>query len=340
MGITATETFIVSTWTKPDDDAALRTGLWRLTIGDTPTAIQLDPAATAIYWAAPEPGAQTLLLLNNDEERSSLLRWSAASAQTDVPRWSSGGEGGSYLSFHPESRHFIVSNSSAGWSLFRQGEVPELLATISNEGSGPHPRQSGSHPHCAIFSADGRWIHAADMGADEVLSIPFDVETETLGPVVRAHKTAPGAGPRHLVAGRGVVYLLNELDSTIEVLDPHDDGSFTSRQALSTLPGDFRGESHGAHLGMSPDGTHLYATNRQHDSIVCFTISGDGLLDATSWTPTGGWPWHFRFTRSGRLLVANNQSDEIAVYDIDDTGRPTRTGSVQIPRPVFIAVEP
>lgn len=339
MGTVAAEAFIVSTWTKPGDDPARRTGLWRLELETDPVAALMDDELSAIYWATAEPARSSLLLLNNDEERSSLLRWTPATHDATVPRWSSGGVGGSYLAFHPEGRHFVVANSGAGWSLFRTGDTPAPLVTVMNSGQGPHPRQATSHPHCAIFSADGRWMYAADMGTDEVLAFPFDASTEQLGEVVRSHRAAPGAGPRHLLEASDVIYLLNELDSTVEVLRPRGDGTLDAAQRLSTLPADFSGESYAAHLGTSPDGCHLYATNRGHDSIAHFTIADDGSLTIRDWVLTGGWPWHFQATRDGRLLVANNQSDEVAIYTIDQ-GRLRAAGSVPIPRPVFIAPEP
>lgn len=334
--------FIVSTWTKPDDDRSLRTGLWRLDARGAPSVEQVNPALDAIYWATSEPEGASLLMLHNDDERSSMLRLSESPSHgLDVSGpWSAGGEGGSFLAFHPAGTHFVVSNSRTGWAVFRNSHQPELVASYQHSGSGPHPRQARSHPHSALFSEDGRGLYAVDMGTDEVLAIPFDAQTESLGSAMIAYRAEPGSGPRHILAGRGVYYLLNELGSSLEVLQPQSDGSFVGIQKASTLPPDFEGDSHGAHLGLSPDGKTVYASNRQHDSIAVFGVRDDGSLHVRGWVPTdGGWPWHFVFADDSRMLVANNQSDEVAFFDVVD-GWPTRVGAVSIPRPVFIAPHP
>jgi 6-phosphogluconolactonase len=333
-------TYIVATWTKPDDDQRLRTGLWRLTLGPQPTAIPVDPDPTAIYWATAEPGQASLLLLNNDDERSALLRWPGPNPAQPNPRWSSGGEGGSYLAFHPSGTHFAVANSSAGWSLFRNGPTPQLVDTHRNTGSGPHPRQAHSHPHCAIFTPDGRWLLAADMGADEILAIPVDLAAERFGEAVHAYRATPGSGPRHLVPGPGVLYTLNELGNSVEVLHARDDMTLECVQVQPTIPPDCTGENYGAHLGLALDGRRLLASNRGHDSIAVFDVLGDGRLGDASWIASGGaWPWHFLLTEDHRMLVANNQSDEVAVFDTSN-GKLQLLMSVAVPRPVFVAAEP
>jgi hypothetical protein len=83
--------------------------------------------------------------------------------------------------------------------VFRNGTEPELIASLRNEGSGPHPRQRRSHPHCAIFTRDNAWIYAADMGSDEVLAFPFDADAGRVGDKIRAYRAAPGSGPRHVL---------------------------------------------------------------------------------------------------------------------------------------------
>jgi 6-phosphogluconolactonase len=301
---------------------------------------QISASAVAVYSGAVEPGGHSILLLHNDIDRSAMSRhrFAADGSLTEEGRWSSGGQGGSYIAFDPSGRYFVVANAHTGWAVFRNGTEPELIASLRNEGSGPHPRQVRSHPHSAIFTPDNAWICGADMGSDEVLAFPFDPDAGRVGDKVRAYRAAPGSGPRHVLARHGLIYLLNELDNTLVVLRPEAGGTLTEVQSVSTLPAGFTGDSHTAHLGMSRDGRHLYASNRGHDSLAVYDVGAEGRLTLRQWVPSGGkWPWFFSLADDSRMIVANNMSDSMAIFDIDARGELRASGQVTVRRPVFIA---
>jgi 6-phosphogluconolactonase len=335
--------YLVGTWTIPASREPQQAGTWRLRLGDRPQAAEYERRATGVYYGAVEPGGKGALLLQNDLERSSMSRLTVGGdgSPSLSPRWSSGGAGGSFISFDPTGRYFAVANSDAGWSLFRNGPEPQLLTSRSHHGSGPHPRQAHSHPHCAVFSPDGAWLHAADMGTDDVLSFRFDAAAGTLGETVPAYQAAAGSGPRHLLYGERVAYLLNELANTLEVLAPQADGTFAQVQVTPTVPRAYGGESYAAHLGLSPGGRQVYVSNRGHDSIAIFDITSDGRVKARSWVPSGGsWPWHFLVTPDDCMIVANNQSDNVTVLAVDAYGGLTARGGLEIPCPVFVVPLP
>lgn len=333
--------YLIGTWTFTDPDVPLDTACYRLRVAGAAAAVtQASSSAVAVYYGAVEPGGRTVLLLHNDIGRSAMSRqrFTDDGSLAEEGRWSSGGQGGSYIAFDPGGRHFVVANAHAGWAVFRNGAEPELIASLRNQGSGPHPRQRRSHPHSAVFTPDNAWIYAADMGSDEVLAFPFDGVAGRVGPKVRAFRAAPGSGPRHLLARHGLIYLLNELGNTLLVLRPEADGTLTEVQCVSTLPPGYTGDSHTAHLGISAGGRQLYASNRGHDSLAVFDVSSGGLVTPREWVPSGGrWPWFFALTGGGRMIVANNLSDTIAVFDVDADGGLHAAAKVAVRRPVFIA---
>ena len=109
-------------------------------------------------------------------------------------------------------------------------------------------------------------------------------------------------------------------------------------QSVSTLPSDFTGDSHTAHPGMSRDGRHLYVSNRGHDSLTVYDVGAEGLVTPRQWTPSGGrWPWFFALTDDSRMIVANNLSDAMTIFDIDSHGELHASDQVTVRRPVFIA---
>jgi 6-phosphogluconolactonase len=189
-----------------------------------------------------------------------------------------------------------------------------------------------------IFTPDIAWTYAADMGSDEILAFPIDGRAGRVGDKIRAYRAVPGSGPRHVLSRHGLIYLLNELGDTLVTLRPEADGTLTEVQSVSTLPSDFTGDSHTAHLDMSRDGRHLYVSNRGHDSLTVYDVGADGRLTPRQWAPSGGkWPWFFALTDDSRMIVANNLSDAITIFDVDARGELRASDQVTVRRPVFIA---
>jgi 6-phosphogluconolactonase len=94
-----------------------------------------------------------------------------------------------------------------------------------------------------------------------------------------------------------------------------------------------------------PNGRHVYASNRGHDSIAVFSVDArNGRLTLLANTPTGGnVPRSFAIDPSGRwLLAANQKSDSIVTFGIDSsTGALKPSGATTaVPRPVCVAIVP
>ena len=116
-------------------------------------------------------------------------------------------------------------------------------------------------------------------------------------------------------------YLLNELNSTLISYRYHSEaGTFEELQTVPTLPADFKGGNLCADIHISPNGKHLYASNRGHDSIALFLIDENtGQLTYRSHTSTAGRePRNFAIDPSGAfLLVANQNTHNIVTFKID-----------------------
>ncbi|MBC2666684.1 beta-propeller fold lactonase family protein [Novosphingobium flavum] len=335
------ERYLVGCWTFTDPDRALATPACRLDVAAQATIGAHADHATAVYYGAVEPGGRSILLLHNDLHRSSMSRqrFDENGKLVELGRWSSGGDGGSYIAFDRTGAYFAVANARGRrWTVFRNGDTPEIIAQLTHEGKGPHPRQAHSHPHCIVFSPDNCWLYAADMGADAVLAFPFDAASGQVGEKRLVYRAAPGLGPRHILFHRGLAYLLCELGNRLIVLRPGADGMLQELQGVDTLPDGFTGDSHTAHLAVGPGDDLILVSNRGHDSIVGFALGADGLVVRCEWTASGGkWPWFFLVTATGGLLVANTLSDTITQFARDVGGKFIQTGSVAAERPAFIA---
>jgi 6-phosphogluconolactonase len=219
------------------------------------------------------------------------------------------------------------------------------VSRFAFQGKGPNPRrQEAPHTHFAAVHPLGRIAYAVDLGTDSIQAFEFSPQTAALSPLW-SRQTAPGAGPRHLAISLdgASVYALNELNCTVTRYECNErSGWLEPRQTLSTLPpGAAREGSTGAAIHLSPNGRHLYASNRGHDSIAVFEIGPKGDLAFMEALPLGlKTPRSFAIDPSGRWLVAAGQgSNEIASYRLDPiSGRFEPSGSrVSHPSPTKVA---
>ena len=181
--------------------------------------------------------------------------------------------------------------------------------------------------------ASGRFVISTDLGLDQILVWKFDDRTGVLSPN-SPHTIAlpPGDGPRHFSwhpNGRWF-YSLQEEGSNIVLFDyDADAGRLTARQTISSLPPGFTGSSFSSEILVSQDGKFVYAGNRLHDGIACFSIGENGTLTFTGeeWT-RGDYPRSFNFDPTGSFLYSCNQrGDNVTSFRIDrKTGGLTFTG--------------
>jgi 6-phosphogluconolactonase len=222
-----------------------------------------------------------------------------------------------------------------------------VAAEATHSGSGPNAaRQDRPHAHCVRWSPDNRFVLVADLGIDRVVVYRFDAATgriERHGEIV----LPAGDGPRHLTfhpSGRHL-YVVNELSSTVASF-AYDDAAGAARLVgeESTLPrGGFSGNACSA-IGIAPDGRHLFAANRGHDSLAGFAIDAEGIARFTGATPCGGHvPRDFSFDPSGRIVaVANQASDAVSLFRFDpENGQLAPLGSpIPAGSPTAIAFRP
>lgn len=216
--------------------------------------------------------------------------------------------------------------------------------SLSEASSIMHKGDSQAHPHSCFIDPSGKYGLISDLGLDKIYVYRLDVIG---GQLVEEQvlQTAEKAGPRHMCFHpKGeFVYGINELDCTINVYAFGKDDTILGPilQTVSTLPEGYNNHDHEnaknangdpasgpnrpsqtnatADLQVSPDGRFLYGSNRGHDSLVCFSISKDGLLKLEGFTYTGGeHPRNFTIHPSGNwILVANQDSDNVVVFRRD-----------------------
>lgn len=292
----------------------------------------------AAYEGRPSGG---LIAFRRDPVSGSLVRTSATASLGGAP---------CYVMVDRVGRHVLLVNylggSVAVFPLSADGTLGDATAMMQHTGKGRMaPRQDAPHAHCVLLDATNRRAVVADLGIDRIKVYHYDAERGTLTAAAQPDVVLrPGAGPRHLAFapdGR-LLYLVNELDSTLVVLE-HDasSGALRERQVLSTRPPHASGDNFPADVHVHPTGRFVYASNRGDNTMAVFSINAaSGAVTLEQSVPTGGtWPRNFAIDPSGTLLlVANQRSDSIVAYRIDPaSGLLTATGArIHIPAPVCL----
>ncbi len=319
-------------------------GLFKQTT--SPSCLAINAAGTRLYstnetdkMADDESGSISAFAIDRSKGELTLLN-----------TVSSGGAGPTYVSIHPSGRFILVANyfggSVAVLPILSDGklgpatDVQKDIGTLgpktaTNAPAGSFAISGHDIPHAHMIATDpaGRFVLSTDLAFDQIRIWKFDATAGVLSPNdPAAISLPPGDGPRHFAfhpAGHWL-YCLQEEASTIVLFDyDSGKGSLAPRQTISSLPPDFAGSNFSSEIMVSPDGRFLYAANRLHDGIACFSIGETGALTylGEEWT-RGDYPRSFNFDPTGTFLYSCNQrSDNITAFRLDrTTGRLNFTG--------------
>ena len=325
-------------------------------LGTSPSCLAINPAGTRMYSAN-----ETDKVDDGVSGSVSAFGIDRSTGQlTLLNTVSSGGAGPTYVSIHPSGRFLLVANyfggSVAVLPILADGKLGPATDVKKDAGTvGPKKATNappGSFaisghdvPHAHMIKADpsGRFVISTDLGLDQIFVWQFDDRAGVLSPNdPAAIPVPPGDGPRHFdfhPNGRWF-YCLQEEGSNIVLFD-YDSakGGLAPRQTVSSLPPGFAGSSFGSEILVSSDGKFVYAGNRLHDGIACFSIGEKGELTfvGEEWT-RGDYPRSFSFDPSGGFLYSCNQrADNITAFRVDRksgglafTGQYTAVGNPSI----------
>jgi 6-phosphogluconolactonase len=221
-----------------------------------------------------------------------------------------------------------ISTDRSGRFLFSASYGGDQIAVSPIDGDGvaqPAHEVLATPPHAHAILADpgNRFVFATSLGGGVILQYRFDAQAGRLTPNAPAAFTPHAdASPRHLRFGPGArhVYLLNELDASIDVLAfDAEAGTLSSVQTIGTLPAGFEGQPWAAELHLTPDGRFLYSSERGSNTLAAFAVdAASGRLALVGHTPTEAQPRGFAITPDGRYLIAAGQlSNRLSVYAID-----------------------
>jgi 6-phosphogluconolactonase len=229
----------------------------------------------------------------------------------------------------PASMAYVSTDHTGRYVLAASYQGAQLTVSPVGLDGVVHPVQqvvlTGPNAHAIFPSPCNRYVLATSLGGEELMVFAWSAESGHLSPMT-SWIARSGAGPRHFrfdSVGR-FVYLLNELDGTVDVLDWHaSTGSLEHVQTVSILPLGFAGKPWAADLHLTPCGRFLYASERTSSTLAHLTVDATtGRLSLQAHTQVETQPRGFAIDPSGRyLLVVGQLSHHLSCFVIDtDTG--------------------
>lgn len=197
--------------------------------------------------------------------------------------------------------------------------------------------ERASHAHSAAFLADGRVV-TCDLGFDLVRFWRAPRGSATLGLELDQEVALPlGTGPRHMVVHpSGHLHVVTEYSCEVFTLAAAADGTWSVVSSIPASPIAETGVDFAAELARSRDGQFLYTALRGSNTIAALRVRGGGeALEPVALVDSGvDWPRH-HLVHEGKLLVAGQRSDTIALLDLDErTGAPLGIRhQAQVPAP-------
>lgn len=256
----------------------------------------------------------------------------------------------SHFSITPDGAHLATAHyggkSTVLVSLQPDGKFGSDPFVFEHEGSGPKPQQTQARPHWAGFTGDGRHLHVADLGTDEIWTFavkPSANELELIGQL----GVPEGMGPRHMAfsADESRAVVSQELEHHLTLLRfDGATGAFDILQHIDAAPADLdERRNNVSEIRIHPNGKFVYIGNRGHDSIGVFAFNADQTeLTLVEHEPVRGvWPRNFRLNDTGTLLLAAGQySNSLASFGVNPaSGELQFNGNIiAVPAPVRVLI--
>ena len=201
------------------------------------------------------------------------------------------------------------------------GDPPiEWLATAT----GAHAMQTDATNSYAFVP------HIAGNGPNAIFQFRFDETTGHLTPNLPARvEPEEFLGPRHFCfhPSLDVLYFSNEQDCSVTGYRLNTgDGTLSAFQTITTLPKGYTDQNTCSQIQVSASGRFLYAPNRGHHSIACFSIdTASGQLTGNGIVASEARPNALCLGPQDRFLYsAGQESGRMASFSINsDSGKLT-----------------
>ncbi|HEY4200852.1 MAG TPA: lactonase family protein [Devosiaceae bacterium] len=231
----------------------------------------------------------------------------------------------------PESMAYIATDRT-GRLLFgaSYGTGIFSVSRIGADGIAEAPLatlEAGDKSHCTIISPDNRVVLVPCVGLDQIVRIGFDGATGRIERLaIPAVQLPAGAGPRHLVLHPGgrFAYVVNQEGGSVTALRIGADMVMTPIETVNITPENHAGPRLSSDIHLTPDGSLLYASERESNTIAGFRVDQQsGRLTQAESITAPATPRGFAIDPTGRFLLSlGENTGTITSYAIDrQTGK-------------------
>jgi len=208
--------------------------------------------------------------------------------------------------------HHAVTDEGVYCVNYLSGSIIKMPNTVvTHKGVGATlPRQEAPHTHFICESPDGQYVLVTDLGLDTIFVYDKELHkvSETSVPL--------GHGPRHLAlhSDGTTVFCVNELQSTVSVLDYHE-GCLVLHDTVSVLPKDCTASSAAAAIRCINN--TVYVSNRGHDSVSVLQYA-NGKLSFEKTIPTHGKGPRDFCIKDDYIIATNEVGNNVSVISLQD----------------------
>ena len=173
-------------------------------------------------------------------------------------------------------------------------------------------------------------------GPNAIFQFRFDAETGHITPNTPARVEMDAElGPRHFCfhPNKDILYFSDEQGCSVTAYNfDAENGTLSAFQTISTLPEGYTDRNSCSQIQIAPPGEYLYAPNRGHNSIACFSVDGEsGALTAIGHALSEAVPRAFSVDPSGRFLYAAGlDTGRLAAYRIEGDGTLARFATYDV----------
>jgi serine/threonine-protein kinase len=258
----------------------------KITVGGTPSYVQVAPNGQCAYVANPFTHVITVLNTATDQV-SGVIKIPQGPPQ--------------FVSFSPDSRTAYVSVYTTGKNLvhlvvFIDTATKKVTATVSVDNHTPGP---------STTSPDGRYLYVPNhnmsmTGSNVNIMDVIDTTTKKLTSTI-----AVPPNPHWVVFAKSglVYYVTDHMSTTVTVLNAANNQKVTDIQVGETPHS----------IAISPDGSRLAITSFSGNEVFVVSTANDKQVATI---PVGTNPLEIAYSHDGRYIyTADNEDNEVTVID-------------------------